>query len=204
MSWVPCSCKLWRALNGWIHFCCCYFQASNCFFKWSSVGMFAFPCSFQGPLKPSRPILKISAWKLQLHGKPKIKLTFHKEFRTWPNPSHPKENQLRWFFLIPKILIFVSHHTQVLPLPFMNFCEVLFFFPFLLLDLSWAFFFTFWVHSYRSGIRCTRNTQPDSDFIMGEKGTKEVEMPPWPPCGFPDMHIWCLQSPREKLGQIQA
>lgn len=122
-----CSCKLWRAFNSWIHFSCCYFQASNCFFKWSNVGMFAFPGSFQGPLKPNRPILKNSAWKLQLHGKPKIKLTFHKEFRTWPNSSHPKENQLKLLFLIPKILIFVSHRTQVLPLPFMNFCEVLFF-----------------------------------------------------------------------------
>lgn len=91
--------------------------------------MFTFPDSFQGPLKPNRPILQNSAWKLHLHGKLKIKLTFHKKFRTWPNSSHPKENQLGWFFLIPKILMFDSQHMHVVPLPFMNFCEVLLFFP---------------------------------------------------------------------------
>lgn len=89
--------------------------------------MFTFPDSFQGPLKLNRPILKNSAWKLQLHEKLKIKLTLHKEFRTWPNSSHPKENQLKWFILISKILIFDSHPMCALPLPFMNFCKVLFF-----------------------------------------------------------------------------
>lgn len=104
--------------------CCFYFQASNCFFKWSRVDVFTFPDPFQGPLKPNRPILKNSVRKLQLRGKLKIKLTFHKEFRTWPDSSHPKEDHLRWLIL----LIFDSRHMHVLPLVFMKFFEVLFFF----------------------------------------------------------------------------
>lgn len=135
--------------------CCCYFQANSCLFKWSSVDVFIFPDSFQGPLKPNRPILQNSVWKLQLRGKLKIKLTFHKEFRTSPGSSHPKENQLRWFFL----LIFDSHHMHV---------------AFTLHEFSWSPFFFSSLAGSQLSFPLVLSTQlqkwyqmykPDSGFI---------------------------------------